>query len=307
MAAAKPRKVAGSAKQSARAKGARARVGGASGAGTAKKQGAHENGARAKAGGGAPGAGAAVQARPARPARPLKERLRDALAALERGGSKAGVAGYARYGVTVVRAWGTPMNKVQAAARACGRDHELAQALWDSGWHEARLMAPYVADPALVTPAQMDAWTSQFDNWATCDTACFVLFDRTPHAFGRITAWARLRDEFGRRAAFALLASVALHDKAAPDSAFLRCLPLAERAATDERNFVKKAVSWALRGIGSRSPDLHAATMALSERLVESQDATARWVGRDVIRDISRPLVVKRAAKRAEKQARQRG
>jgi len=237
----------------------------------------------------------------ARPLLPLKERLRDALAALERGGSKAGVAGYARYGVTVDRAYGTPMNKVQAVARDHPRDHELAQALWKSGWHEARLLAPYVADPAQVTPAQMDAWCDDFDNWATCDTACFVLFDRTPHAFAKITAWAKRRDEFGLRAAFALLASVALHDPTTPDVAFLRLLPLAERAATDERNFVKKAVSWALRGTGSRSPGLHAATLALAERLVASDDPTARWVGRDVIRAITRPLVVKRAAKRAEK------
>jgi len=232
-------------------------------------------------------------------AQPLAVRLRDALAALQRGGSKAGVAGYARYGITVDRAYGTPMNKVQAVARVYPRDHALALALWKSGWHEARLLAPYVDDPTLVTPAQMDAWCADFDNWATCDTACFVLFDRTPHAFEKIVAWSRLRDEFGRRAAFALLASVALHDKTSPDAVYLKLLPLAERAATDSRNFVKKAVSWALRGVGSRSPRLHAATLELAERLVESADPTSRWIGRDVIRDITRPLVVKRAEKRA--------
>ena len=232
---------------------------------------------------------------------PLAARLRDALAALQRGGSKAGVAGYARYGVTVDRAFGTPMNRVQAVARDHPRDHALALALWKSGWHEARLLAPYVDDPAQVTPAQMDAWCDDFDNWATCDTACFVLFDRTPHAFAKIAAWAKRRDEFGLRAAFALLASVALHDKTTPDAVLLRLLPLAERAATDERNFVKKAVSWALRSTGSRSPGLHAATLAVAERLVASDDPTARWVGRDVLRDITRPLVVKRAAKRLEK------
>lgn len=235
--------------------------------------------------------------------RPLAERLRDALAALKRGGSKAGVAGYARHGIPVERAFGTPMKRVHAIAREYKGDHALAMALWKSGWHEARLLAPYVDDPALVTPAQMDAWCDDFDNWATCDTACFVLFDRTSHTLAKITAWAKRRDEFGRRAAFALLASVALHDKTSADAVFLRFLPLAERAARDERNFVKKAVSWALRGIGSRSPELHAATLALSERLLESDDAAARWVGRDVIRDISRPLVVRRATKRAEQRS----
>ena len=270
--------------------------------GAAKRSPARSGGGtRAAAGGGASSGARKNGSRSDAASRPLKERLRDALAALERGGSKAGVAGYARYGVTVDRAYGTPMNKVQAVARDYPGDHELAQALWKSGWHEARLLAPYVADPALVTPAQMDAWCDDFDNWATCDTACFVLFDRTPHAFAKIAAWAKRRDELGRRAAFALLASVALHDKTTPDAAFFRVLPLAERAATDERNFVKKAVSWALRGTGSRSPGLHAATLALAERLAASDDPTARWVGRDVIRDITRPLVVKRAAKRAEK------
>lgn len=235
--------------------------------------------------------------------RPLAERLRDALAALKRGGSKAGVAGYARYGISVTRAFGTPMKQVHAIARTYRRDHDLALALWKSGWHEARLLASYVDDPALVTPAQMNAWCDSFDNWATCDTACFVLFDRTPHAFARITAWSQRRDEFGRRAAFALLASVALHDKTSADAVFSRCLTLAERVATDKRNFVKKAVSWALRGVGSRSPKLHAATLALAERLVASEDPTARWVGRDVVRDITRPLVVKRAAARAAKRS----
>ena len=231
-------------------------------------------------------------------AQPLSVRLRVALDALKRGGSKAGVAGYARYGVHVDRAFGTPMSKVQAVARLNRGDHELALALWKSGWHEARLLAPYVADPALLTPAEMDAWCGDFDNWATCDTACFVLFDRSPHAFAKVSEWAKRKDEFGRRAAFALLACLALHDKHSADAAFEKLLPLAERAATDERNFVKKAVSWALRGVGSRSPGLQSATVELAERLAESKDLTARWVGRDVLRDISRPLAVKRAAKR---------
>ena len=230
---------------------------------------------------------------------PLSVRLRVALDALKRGGSKAGVAGYARYGIHVDRAFGTPMSKVQAVARLNRGDHELAMALWKSGWHEARLLAPYVADPAHLTPAEMDAWCEDFDNWATCDTACFVLFDRSPHAFAKVSEWAKRKDEFGRRAAFALLASLALHDKHSEDAAFLRLLPLAERAATDERNFVKKAVSWALRGVGSRSSGLQAATVQLADRLAASKDATERWVGRDVLRDISRPLAVKRAEKKS--------
>ena len=149
------------------------------------------------------------------------------------------------------------------------------------------MLACYVDDPRLVTPQQMDDWSRGFDNWATCDTACFALFDRTPHAFGRVDAWAGRKDEFGRRAAFALLASLALHDKKAADAPFLERLSLIEQAAGDDRNFVKKAVNWALRGIGNRkSPALQAAALAMAEKLSASGVASARWVGKDAARQL---------------------
>jgi 3-methyladenine DNA glycosylase AlkD len=166
------------------------------------------------------------------------------------------------------------------------------------------MLAAYVADPAEVTPALMDRWAKDFDNWATCDTLCFVLFDRSPHAWTKIRAWSRRREEFVKRAAFALLAGVALHDKTAPDTAFLRSLPLIERAARDDRNYVKKGVSWALRSIGHRSRPLHAAAMVSARRLAESTDRPSRWVGHDVLRDLTRPLVEKKLAAREARLAR---
>jgi 3-methyladenine DNA glycosylase AlkD len=142
----------------------------------------------------------------------------------------------------------------------------------------------------------MDHWCRDFDNWAICDTVCFQLFDRTPHAWAKVAQWHDKRAEFVKRAAFALIASLAGHDKQAGDEPFLEGLRLVERAASDERNFVKKGVSWALRGTGRRNAPLHAAAMAVARRLAESADAAARWVGRDALRDLSKPAIVNRFA-----------
>src|SRR5690606_29741787 len=147
-----------------------------------------------------------------------------------------------------------------------------------------------IGEPAKVSAAQMDTWCADLDNWATCDTACFALFDRTPHAFAKVRQWAERGPEFERRAAFALLASLALHDKHSEDAPFLACLPLIRTAASDGRNFVKKGVSWALRAIGWRSVALREAAIERADALAASDDPTARWVGRDALRDIQRPL-----------------
>lgn len=209
-------------------------------------------------------------------------RLAEALATLEAQGSEENRAGMARYGIVAAKVFGVSVANIRALAKQIGRDHELADALWRSGWYEARLLAAFVDDPKLVMPAQMDSWAGEFENWADCDTVCFHLFDKTPHAFARVDQWAADEREFVRRAAFALLASIALHDKKAPDAPFLERLPLIEAAATDERNFVKKGVSWALRGIGGRkSPALQAAARETADRLAASSDKTTRWIGRD--------------------------
>ena len=170
-----------------------------------------------------------------------------------------------RYGIVTDKAIGVPMARMQAVAKALGRDHALAAALWETGVYEARMVACMIDDPAAVTPEQMDRWRADFDNWAIVDTVCFKLFDRVPHAFARVDAWATLNDEFGRRAAFALLACLALHGRGT-DADFLARLPLIEAAATDERNFVKKGVNWALRAIGGKkSPPLRDAARDLAD------------------------------------------
>jgi 3-methyladenine DNA glycosylase AlkD len=210
------------------------------------------------------------------------------LADLKKLSTKKDFANLKRFGIDAPKAFGVSMANLQKIAKPLGRDHALAAALWKTGWYEARMLASLVDDPDQVTPAQMDRWCRDFDNWGICDTVCFKLFDQTPHAFAKVTKWSASDEEFIKRGAFALLASLALHDKSSPDAAFLRTLPLIERAAGDERNFVKKGVSWALRGIGHRSPKLHKAAMELGARLAESGDPTARWIGRDAVKDLKR-------------------
>lgn len=212
----------------------------------------------------------------------------EALALLRRKGSKRNVAGMARYGIVAKKAYGVSVGDTRALAKQIGRDHALAAKLWKSGVHEGRMLAVFVEDPQLVTPRQMDAWASGFENWADCDAACFHLFDKTPHAWNKIERWSTRKDEFVKRAAFALLASVALHDKKAPDTPFLKALPLIVRGSDDDRNFVKKGVSWALRGIGHRNPKLRSAAIKTAERLAKSEVSSARWIGKDALRDLLR-------------------
>lgn len=195
--------------------------------------------------------------------------------------------GMARYAIPSNNAFGVSVGTLQKLAKQLGRSHELAAALWDTGWYEARMLATFVDEPERVTPAQMDGWCRDFDSWAICDTACFHLFDRTPYAFAKVKQWAKSPEEFVKRGAFALLASLALHDKRTGDEPFRRCFSLIEKAATDERNFVKKGVSWALRGIGRRR-GLKVEAIDLAKRLAAAPEPSARWIGKDAVRDLTK-------------------
>jgi 3-methyladenine DNA glycosylase AlkD len=203
-----------------------------------------------------------------------------------------------RFGIVTKDAFGVRMNEMQRVAKQLGRNHELALALWDTGNYEARTVAAYVAEPERMTSALMDRWCRDFDNWAICDTVCFKLFDQSPHAYDKVAEWAERKDEFQKRAAFALLACLALHDKEADDKTFTKLLPVIEAAATDERNFAKKGVSWALRAIGGRSVKLNAEVVEVAKQLKASTNSAARWIGGDVLRDITRPVIARRLARR---------
>ena len=226
-------------------------------------------------------------------------RVRDALRELERLAEPRVLADMdTRYGIRAKKALGVPMVKMLQLAKRLGRDHDLAEALWKTGVYEARTVAALIDEPERVTPAQMERWCRDFDNWGICDTVCFKLFDRSPHAFAKIDEWAKREEEFVKRGAFALLACVALHDRASGDELFLRRLPLAERAAKDDRNFVKKGVLWALRAIGGRSGELRDAVLALAARLAAAGDATARSTGKAMERELGRAKPKTKSRKR---------
>ena len=230
---------------------------------------------------------------------PVVDDVAFALDWLERRGNQAGRESMVRFGVVSDRAFGVAMRDMQTLARRLGRNHDLAEALWHTGWYEARMVAAYVDEPERLTPAQMDRWCRDFDNWGICDTVCFVLFDKTPHAWSMVRRWAGRRDEFVRRAAFALLWGLTVHDKSAADGTFVEALGLVEHAATDDRHFVKKGVNMALRAIGKRTPPLHAAAVNVATRLAASPHASARWVGSDALRELASLSVSRRlAAKR---------
>ena len=229
----------------------------------------------------------------------MKVDVQAALASLEKMSTRRDRDNLTRFGITANKAFGVSMANVQVLAKRLGRSHDLAAALWDTGWYEARLLTSFVDEPACVTSAQMDRWCRDFDNWGICDTLCFHLFDRTPHAWAKVRTWQDDR-EFVRRAAFALLACLALHDKTTGDAPFVESLAFIERAATDERNFVKKGVSWALRLIGRRNRALNVAAVDLARRLSVSADPTSRWIGRGALKELTSPLVKRQVAGRAE-------
>ena len=196
--------------------------------------------------------------------------------------------GMARYGIPSDNALGVTVADLKVLAKRLGRNHELAAALWDTGVYEARMLCSFLDEPPRVTPEQMDAWCADFDSWAICDSVCFNLFDRTQHAWSKVAEWSERSVEFERRAAFALLWGLTTHDKGAPDDRFLDGLRAIERAAGDDRNFVKKAVNMALRATGKRNPILRAAAIETAQRLSESPDTAARWIGKDALRDFAR-------------------
>ena len=216
---------------------------------------------------------------------------------LERLGTKTTREGMARYGIVAPKSFGVSMATLQKIAKQLGKDHALAFELWDTEWYEARMLATLIAEPERLTAAEMERWCREFDNWSVVDTACFYLFDRSPHAWQKVAAWCRRKDEFVRRAGFVLLACLALHDKHTADAAFKRHLPLIEKSANDDRNFVKKAVSWSLHAIGTRTPELNEKAKAVARRLSESSDPAERWVGKDALRKLSSAATQKRFVK----------
>jgi 3-methyladenine DNA glycosylase AlkD len=191
-----------------------------------------------------------------------------------------------RFGIDTRSALGVTVTELRGLARRIGRDHVLAAALWESGVHEARILASMVDDPSNVTEAQMETWISDVSSWDLCDQLCGNLFERTPFAFDKAHAWSRREEEFVKRAGFALMAYSAVHRKDLPDAQFEVFLPAIRAQATDDRNYVKKAVSWALRQIGKRSRGLNRKAIATARQIERLDSRAARWIASDVRREL---------------------
>jgi len=201
------------------------------------------------------------------------------------------VAGMARFGINPAGTLGVNIPTIRAIARRAGRDHALALDLWATGIHEARILAAMVDEPAKVARRQMDRWAAQFDSWDVVDGCCSVLFDKTPYAWDKAMQWSVRRPEYVKRAGFVLMAALAVHDKRAPDSAFLSFLPVIVRESGDERNFVKKSVNWALRQIGKRNRRLNAAAIATAREILALDTRAGRCTARDALRELTSEAV----------------
>ena len=206
----------------------------------------------------------------------------------------ANVEGMARYGISPVNTLGVNIPTLRAMAKRTGRDHALAQQLWATGIHEARILAAMVDDPSRVTKRQMDRWAADFDSWDVVDGCCGTLFDKTPYAYEKAFQWSASRREYVKRAGFVLMTQLAVHDKGAPDDAMLQFLPVIVRESGDERNFVKKAVNWALRQIGKRNRRLNAAAIATANKILALNTRSGRWIARDALRELTSDAVQRR-------------
>lgn len=219
------------------------------------------------------------------------------ISSLKAKGSRRNVEGMARYGIVSRKVFGVSAPVLHGMAKEIGKCHELAAALWRTGIMEARILAAFIEQPDRVTPAQMDRWVKDFDSWAVCDGVCLHLFVKTPYAHQRALRWSRDEREFVRRAGFALMASLAVHDKGAKDVQFVKFLSAIRRAASDERNFVKKAVNWALRQIGKRNKRLHAQAIRAAEEIRRMDSHSARWIAGDALRELKSNAIQRRLKK----------
>ena len=208
------------------------------------------------------------------------------------------VRGMARYGINPTNNLGISIYKLRPFAKEIGTNHRLSLQLWDSGIHDARLLAVFTEDPAKVTEKQMDSWAADFDSWDVCDQACTSLFDITPHAWKKVFEWAEREEEFVKRAAFSIIAGLAVHDKKANDEKFEQFGPIIRKHAIDERNYVKKAVNWALRNIGKRNWTLNKKMIELAKELQASESKSARWIGNDAIGELTGEKVKRKLEKK---------
>lgn len=222
-----------------------------------------------------------------------------AKAVLEQLKSKGGpenVKGMGKFGMATDQRLGVPVPEMRKIAKGIGRDHALALKLWKTGVQEARIVASMIDLPEAVTEDQMEAWVADFNSWDVCDQVCLNLFEKTPYAQQKISEWSRRDEEFVKRAGYALIAGLAWHDKKATDDQFIGYFPVIKSGATDERNFVKKAISWALRNIGKRNLHLNKAAIMVANEIQRIDSKAARWIASDTLRELESEKIQARLA-----------
>lgn len=224
----------------------------------------------------------------------------DRLRALESPKDREGMA---RFGITTDKAFGVSLYVLRDMAKEIGTNHELALALWATGYHEAQLLAGIIDDPKQATSEQLDDWVAEFDSWDICDQACSNLFDKTPFAYEKAFQWVEDEREFVRRSGFVMMAALAVHDKQAGDEKFEQFFPLMKKYATDDRNFVRKAVNWALRNIGKRNLTLNVRAIEVAEEIKAINTKSARWIASDALRELKGEKVQARLLAKSNKKS----
>lgn len=194
--------------------------------------------------------------------------------------------GMKHFGIDNSKALGVSMPKVRQLAKDIKKNQALSIELWDTGIHECRILASMIGDPKLVTPQQMNKWVADFQSWDVCDQVCGNLFDRTEFAIDKALEWSRSEKEYIKRAGFVLIAEFAVHDKKADDDKFMQFFPVIEREAWDDRNFVKKAINWALRQIGKRNKNLHQLAIESAKRIAQQDSKAAKWIAKDALKEL---------------------
>lgn len=211
------------------------------------------------------------------------------------------VEGMVRFGISPHNTLGVFVYAIRDIAKKIGKDHKLAQELWNSRIHEARLLAGFVDEPEKVTEKQMEKWVKDFDSWDICDQLCSSLFDKTPFAYKKAFQWSKRKEEFAKRAGFVLMAVLSVHDKKAPDKKFEKFFPAIKQHSEDERNFVKKAVNWALRQIGKRSLNLNKKAIKVAKDIQKIDSKSAKWIASDALRELLSDKVQKRLKAKSQK------
>ncbi|MFH1231055.1 MAG: DNA alkylation repair protein [Planctomycetota bacterium] len=204
------------------------------------------------------------------------------------------VEGMARYGINSRNTLGISIPDLRAMAKKIGKNHPVAQRLWVSGIHEARILASMIDEPEMVTERQMERWVKDFDSWGVCDQVCMNLFDKTKFAYKKVIEWSKREEEFIKRAGFALMSCLAVHNKEMNDKEFKKFLPIIKRESIDSRNFVKKAVNWALRQIGKRNIYLNKQAIEMAEEIRKMESKSAKWIATDALRELTGPAIQRR-------------